>query len=278
MKSLLNALQEGRLIELPECNKEKALQYLAALIEAIPDLKAGTEVTEGVLTREKSFNTGLGHGWGCPHVRTSQEGELVCAVGWSPTGIDYGSPDQQPVHLIVMYYVPDVQKNAYLKEISSLAKAITSQPSLRELGTLKDLAETRHRLLDVITLAVESSSPDAKARMIRLEAKQAAIPELPALPLDWSKQIVPLSVLIVPSAKPVILAQDKDLVVTLEQVADLGNQLARSNQIDQAGYRILSRTVTNFQPDRLLYDCLAVKLNGSTASGPAAQSPAALIK
>jgi len=271
MKSLLNALQEGRLIELPECNKEKALQYLASLIEAIPDLKAGTEVTEGVLAREKSFNTGLGHGWGCPHVRTPQEGELVCAVGWCPSGVDYGSTDGQPVHLIVMYYVPDVQKNAYLKEISSLAKAITSQPSLRELTTLKDLAETRHRLLDVISLAVESASPDAKARMIRLEAKQASVTELPALPLDWSKQILPLSVLIAPNAKPVILAQDKDLVLHLEQIADLGAQLARTNQVDQGGYRILSRTVTNYQPDRLLYDCLAVKLNGSSSSGAVAQ-------
>ena len=268
MKSLLNALQEGRLIELPDNNKEKALQFLASIIEAIPDLKAGTEVTEGVLSREKSFNTGLGHGWGCPHVRTPHEGELVCAVGWSPAGIDYGSPDGQPVHLIVMYYVPDCQKNAYLKEISSLAKAITSQPSLRELNTLKDLAETRHRLLDIISLAVESACPDAKARMIRLEAKQAAIPELPSLPLDWSKQIVPLSVLIIPNGKPVILAQDRDLVVHLEQIADFGAQLARCNQIDQAGYRILSRTVTNYQPDRLLYDCLAVKLNGGASAGP----------
>ena len=83
--------------------------------------------------------------------------------------------DQKPVHLIVMYYVPDAQKNAYLKEISSLAKAITSQPSLQELETLKDLAETRHRLLDIISLAVESAGPDAKARMIRLQAKQAAV-------------------------------------------------------------------------------------------------------
>jgi mannitol/fructose-specific phosphotransferase system IIA component (Ntr-type) len=260
------------LIELPDSNKEKALIFLASIIEAIPDLKAGTEVTEGVLAREKSFNTGLGHGWGCPHVRTPQEGELICAVGWSPTGIDYGAMDQKPVHLIVMYYVPDAQKNAYLKEISSLAKAITSQPSLQELDTLKDLGETRHRLLDIISLAVESTSPDAKARMIRLEARQAAaVSELPALPLDWSKDITALSVLIIPNTKPVILAQDKDLVAHLEQVPDFGAQLARSNQIDQAGYRILSRTVTSYQPDRLLYDCLAVKLNG-------ANSPAVVVQ
>ena len=271
MKSLLNALQEGRLIELPDNNKEKALQFLATIIEAIPDLKAGTEVTEGVLAREKTFNTGLGHGWGCPHVRTPHEGELICAAGWSPVGVDYGAMDQKPVHLIVMYYVPDTQKNAYLKEISSLAKAITSQPSLQELNTLKDLAETRDRLLDIISVAVESSSPDAKARMIRLEARQADVIELPSLPLDWSKHITVLSVLIIPNAKTVILAQDKDLVVHLEQIADLGTQLAPCNQIERAGYRILPRTVTSYQPDRLLYECLAIKLTGSNSSGTVVQ-------
>jgi hypothetical protein len=57
----------------------------------------------------------------------------------------------------------------------------------------------------------------------------------------------------------------------LEQVADFGAQLARSNQVEHAGYRILSRNVTNYQPDRLLYDCLAVKLNGANSPAPSAQ-------
>jgi hypothetical protein len=37
MKSLLEALQEGRLIELPVNEKEKVFELLALLIEAIPD-------------------------------------------------------------------------------------------------------------------------------------------------------------------------------------------------------------------------------------------------
>ncbi len=43
MKSLLDALQEGRLIELPETDKEKSLQLLATLIEAIPDVRSGLD-------------------------------------------------------------------------------------------------------------------------------------------------------------------------------------------------------------------------------------------
>src|SRR5581483_3418273 len=116
MKNLLNALQEGRFVELPETNKEKVLHYLATLIEAVPDLNAGTDVAEAVLAREQQFNTGIGLGWACPHMRTNHDAELLCAAGWSPAGIDYGGPDNQPVHWVVMYYVPDTQKNTYLKE------------------------------------------------------------------------------------------------------------------------------------------------------------------
>ena len=263
MKSLLNALQDGRLIELPDSNKEKALQYLATLIEAIPDLKAGTEVAEGVLARERAYNTGIGKGWGCPHVRTNQDGELVCAVGWSPAGLDYGSSDGALVHLVVMYYVPDCQKNAYLKEISTLARAIQTVPALQDLSSLKDLSEARHRLLDIISAAVESYGPEAKARMIRLEAKQAAVVEPTqalGLPFDIAHDILSLNVLVLHDGKSLILTQNQDLVTHLESLHDLPGSLSKHTPFDLAGYRIIPRGATTYQPDRLLYDCLAIKL------------------
>src|SRR5580692_9148006 len=112
MKSLLNALQEGRLVELPDEDKDKSLEYLAHLIEAVPDLAGSPELAEEMIARERTHNTGIGSGVACPHVRAT------------PTGIDYGASDGKKVHLVVMYYIPDAQKTVYLKEISSLASAI----------------------------------------------------------------------------------------------------------------------------------------------------------
>ncbi len=114
MKSLLDALQEGRLIELPEIDKGKILNLLATLIEAIPDFRSGFDFAGAVAARETAANTGIGLGWACPHGRVSGEGELFCAIGWSPTGIDYGAPDGKPVRIVVMHYIPDSQKNVYL--------------------------------------------------------------------------------------------------------------------------------------------------------------------
>ncbi|XHR29934.1 MAG: PTS sugar transporter subunit IIA [Chthoniobacteraceae bacterium] len=260
MKTLLDALQEGRLIELPDNNKSRALEYLAALIEAIPDIGVEEGITENVLAREKVHNTGIGLGWGCPHARSRHDGEVVCAVGWSPHGIDYGSPDGLPVHLMVMYFVPETQKNAYLKEISSLAKAIKTQPVLQDLSKLTDLGEVRHALLDAISLALESTAPEAKARMIQLEAKHAEVQEfVEGIPEEVTSSLVPLSVLVVPGLRPIVLCQDAELASTLEFHEKLATQLSGQGRAEHQGLHVLVRTQSTYQPDRTMYDCLAFR-------------------
>ena len=262
MKCVLDALQEGRLIELPDNNKVKALEYLATLIEAIPDIGDEGGITENVLAREQSHNTAIGMGWACPHGRTRHDGELVCAVGWSPLGIDYGAPDGTPVRLMVMYFVPETQKNAYLKEISSLAKAIQTQPALQDLKALADLSEVRHALLDAITVALESTVPEAKARMIQLEAKHAAVEEAVAeIPAELMHSLAPLTIIIAPGWKPLVLGQDREVVQTVEAQDQLATALSQHGRIEQRGIHVMVRSSATYQPDRIVYDCLAFRTN-----------------
>lgn len=265
MKSILDALQEGRLIELPDNHKEHVLKYLASLIEAIPDIQAGTDVEGAVLARERAANTGIGMGWACPHGRHPGEGALVCAVGWSPGGIEYGSPDDKPVHLIVMHYVPDVQKNVYLKEISGLVQVIKKNEGKKEVEKARDLMEVRNLLLDLIADALETEVPEAKARMIRLEAKQAAVISVPEVAVSAdllsSLSFIPLSILIIPGSKPIILSQDQEVVSLLETSGELGPSLVEKAPFSYKGYRILPRSVTAYQPNRFLYDCLAIRIS-----------------
>ncbi len=262
MKSLLDALQEGRLIELPESDKARSLQYLGTLIEAIPDFRTGLDFNGAVMNREAAANTGIGMGWACPHGRVSGEGDLLCAIGWSPTGIDYGGPDGKPVRIVVMHYIPDSQKNVYLREISGLAKAIKNNPALGEISSVGGLGEVRYRLIDLLTAAVDSALPDAKARMIQLEAKQAVSALVETLPTDMlaALNLIPLSIIVVPGSRPLILAQDRDIIAQVETSNDIAAPLAARVPFDHAGYRIITRSVSSYQPDRLLYDCIAVKL------------------
>ena len=262
MKCILDALHDGRLIELPDNHKDRALEVLATLIEAVPDLGVEGGITEKVLAREQAHNTGIGKGWACPHARSPHDGEIVCSLGWSPTGIDYGSPDGEPVHMVVMYFVPDTQKNSYLKDISSLARAIQTQPAMQDLKSLTDLDEVRHKLLDAISIALESTGAEAKARMIQLEVRHAAADAAagaPALPLDLARIVAPVSIVAIPGAKPIVLAQDREVVQALEAAPNLVSQLAEKGRAEHQGMQVLLRSLSNYQPDRVVYECFAFR-------------------
>lgn len=264
MKCILDALHDGRLIELPDNHKDRALEYLATLIEAIPDLGVEGGITEKVIAREQAHNTGIGKGWACPHARSAMHGDIVCSLGWSPAGIDYGAPDGLPVHMVVMYFVPETQKNSYLKEISSLARAIQTQPELQDLKSLEDLNDVRHKLLDAITVALDSTAPEAKARMIQLEVRHAAADAAadaaaPAVPIDLSHVLAPVSIIVLPGSKTIVLSQDRDLVQALESAPTLAAQLAEKNRADIQGLHVLLRSLSTYPPDRTVYDCLAFR-------------------
>jgi mannitol/fructose-specific phosphotransferase system IIA component (Ntr-type) len=267
MRSLLQALEEGRLIELPEDKgKERALQILSNLIEAVPSIPRGTDVASAVMAREKVGSTVLGKGWACPHGRTETEGDLLCAVGWSPVGIDYAAPDGLPVRIVAMHLVPTNQKNAYLKEISSIARALQGQTDTAWEQGIGDLNQARERLLDMVSTAVESGTSEARARMIQLETRQAATAAaMPETLLGMA--IYTLTVVAGPDGRPTVLTQQPELVGLLESFPDLVGTLTRQGMVEVEGWRVLSRGVMKYQADRVLFDCLAIRPSAATRRG-----------
>lgn len=256
MKSLLNALHAGRLVEIPEAGKEKSLRYLAHLIEAIPDFSGAADFAEAILAREASSPSALGMGVACPHVRVSGAGEILCAAGWSPAGIEYGATDGKKVHLVVMYAIPDAQKGAYLREISSLAAAVAKEGGIQAIATALELGTVRERLLDWVSSAIDTGVPDPKARMIRLEARQAAAERPVAAGLV---QVLPVLIVQLPGPRCIVLCQSAELMANLEADATLVETLRQRGQFDRLGFRLVPRTVTPFDT-RSLYEYLAVKL------------------
>jgi mannitol/fructose-specific phosphotransferase system IIA component (Ntr-type) len=260
MKSLLEALKEGRLIELPDCDKEDALELLAHLIEAVPDIGTQDDLMKGVMEREAQSNTSIGRGVACPHCRVNVEGELLCAVGWSPTGVDYAALDGKPVHLLVMYYVPDSERNGYLKEISGLAKAVQASDTIQTISALPDLQSVREKLLDWASLAISESMPDTKARMIKLEAKQAAAAATPAVgTIAANARILPFR-LVAWQGGAIALCADPSLSGSLEKIADLPALLGGGREFDAAGYRIAVLSETPYSLDRKEYDAVAIQV------------------
>ena len=266
MRSILTALQDGRLFELPETGKARALEFLARILDANPDIEVGSDTIEEIQKREQECNTGIGLGVGVPHVRAKrEEGELFCAIGWSSAGIDYGAADSMPVHLVVMYYIPGAQKNVYLKEISGLVKAIRKSGGMDPIAHASDLNAVRNLLLDWVSAVLGDTGPEAVARMIKLEVKQAQVAGVPAAAGERRiSRLVPISVLVTPPGVVVVLSHDADWVAALEKEAGLAPGLAANTEVSAAGHQLFVLGSTPYAGGRVLYQCVAV-VNGTPA-------------
>ncbi len=260
MDSLLDALQEGRLIELPDNDKHDSLQFLAHIIEAIPSVPNDTDVAGLVLTREENIVTALGKGFACPHARVPYDEDLIASIGWSPTGIDYGAPDNKPIHIIIMYLVPDNQRNHYLKEVSLLAKALQNSNNFEELKKAEDLNTVRNYLLDLVSLSKSITGFEARAKMIKLEARET----VPPAPITELSDVIiePISIISLPNNKHFTLAQNKELINLLDSAAQLVDSIAAKGVFEAHGWRIIKRSVSEYLENRMVYECIALKVVG----------------
>ncbi|MFP4643338.1 MAG: PTS sugar transporter subunit IIA [Spirochaetales bacterium] len=121
--------------ELESSDKYEAIReviYRAPVFSTIPGLDL-REFAELVVNREHLLSTGFGHGVAVAHGRTPAVEESHIALGVSRHGIDYVSPDGQPVHLLFVVANHPEQQMDYLQIISTLARLLRNDAFRREL-------------------------------------------------------------------------------------------------------------------------------------------------
>jgi len=77
-----------------------------------------------VKKREASMSTGIGFGIGIPHASTDLILEVVGALGRSKPGASFDSLDNQPVHLVMLFLVPQGQFQKHLHTLANIAKLL----------------------------------------------------------------------------------------------------------------------------------------------------------
>ena len=77
-----------------------------------------------VYRREKSMSTGIGFGIGIPHASTDLISEVTGALGRSRTGVSFEALDNQPVHLVLLFLVPQGQFQKHLHTLANIAKLL----------------------------------------------------------------------------------------------------------------------------------------------------------
>ncbi len=113
----------------PDADKRSVIARLAdALMKAKKITAEDVEIlVEDALKREAVGSTGIGHGIGIPHCRTSLVKEIVCAFGHCSEGLDFDSLDGEPVHSVFLLLTPPDQKEQHLQLMRNFASQIRKE-------------------------------------------------------------------------------------------------------------------------------------------------------
>ena len=121
--------------ELQSSDKYEAIReviYRAPVFRTISGLDLN-EFADVVVHRERLLSTGFGHGVAVAHGRTPTVDGSHIALGVSRHGIEYASPDGQPVYLLFVVANHPEQQMDYLQIISTLARLLRNDAFRREL-------------------------------------------------------------------------------------------------------------------------------------------------
>jgi mannitol/fructose-specific phosphotransferase system IIA component (Ntr-type) len=79
---------------------------------------------KSILNREAIVSTGIGHGFGIPHVKNKFVPEFFITLAIIKNGVDWDSLDNQPVYVAFMIGGPENSQNEYLSVLSKISLII----------------------------------------------------------------------------------------------------------------------------------------------------------
>jgi CBS domain-containing protein len=135
-------------IGLAATTKDEAVRQLAEVFcDKYPE-KNKEEIISAVYEREKLGNTSMGRGVAFPHARTDIVTGLYVVLGIYHEGIMADTPDNKPLHLVILLLTPRNISKAYLQSLSGLAnfaRRPDTVPGLMAAKSIEDVIEIIHR-------------------------------------------------------------------------------------------------------------------------------------
>jgi PTS system nitrogen regulatory IIA component len=95
-------------------------------------------ISKIVLEREELGTTGIGEGIAVPHGKSDAVDRLVAAFGRSEKGIDFGSIDNQPVHLLFLLVAPRDSAGPHLMALARISRLLKNRDFRKGLMNAKD--------------------------------------------------------------------------------------------------------------------------------------------
>lgn len=132
---LVDFLQEESIdTELEADSMEEAIGKMVDLLIRSHQL-AGVDRTalrRSVLEREAKVSTCLGAGLAVPHGDLPEGCPMVGVMGISRRGLPFKTPDDRPVHCVVLLATPLGERDRHLEVLATLARTVGSDPAVQD--------------------------------------------------------------------------------------------------------------------------------------------------
>jgi PTS system nitrogen regulatory IIA component len=128
MQSLYDLFSRERVVFLGRISKKSALETMVAAITGDRQSRRFQDYLDAVIDRENTLSTGIGMGFALPHGSVAGEKGFHLSLGISIEGIkDYGTLDNQPVHIIVCIVGPDTRQNEYIRILAGVTRFLKAE-------------------------------------------------------------------------------------------------------------------------------------------------------
>ena len=154
---------------------------------------------------------------------------------------------------------PTARGNLYLKEISGLAKVLSVSDALAKFTRTESLNELREHLLDWVSQAIGEAVPDAKARMIKLDARQSSLETAEPTVLTNIGRFMPSGRRVLADDRIVVLTVDGGLAEALERDEIFRRHIKSSADFEAAGYHIVRLKESDHSHGRKTVTAVAFK-------------------
>ena len=111
-----------------------------------PDISAQA-VFDRLVARERLGSTGLGEGCALPHARVPGLGRTLAAFLRLGRGVDFDSPDHEPVDLVFGLLVPEESTDEHLEILAAIARVFSDERVRSSIRSADEPARIRDVLV-----------------------------------------------------------------------------------------------------------------------------------
>lgn len=140
--------RDSILPQLAATSKTTLLQELAAPIVADLPAALQQQAVQILKERETLGSTATGNGVAIPHGKVPGLSEVRVGFGRHPQGIDFGAPDDKPVHLLFVILAPSEQQGVHLQLLARISRIVSSEECRKALLDAADAAALYDHILN----------------------------------------------------------------------------------------------------------------------------------